>query len=66
VWDRIIGALGVLWGGFVLLSAWRHVGPSGAGVRSPGQIAQIALGVLFVVGGAYFLLRAGRAKPPKA
>lgn len=53
--DRIIGALGVIWGGFVLVGGFMKRGsPEGVGAS---QIASMALAVLFIAVGIYFLLR---------
>ena len=51
----IIGAVGVLWGGGVLL-AWALRGaPVGGGAFGAGQVAGLVLGVLLLVAGLYFL-----------
>jgi hypothetical protein len=58
--DRIIGALGVIWGGFVLVGGFMKRGsPEGVGTS---QIASMALAVVFVALGIYFVLR----RPPKS
>jgi hypothetical protein len=53
--DRIIGALGIIWGGFVLVGGFMKRGsPEGVGGT---QIASMALAVLFIGVGIYFVLR---------
>jgi hypothetical protein len=58
--DRIIGVLGVLWGGFVLVTGVLKRGsPEGSG---GSQIAGMALAVIFIGVGSYFVFRR-QAKP---
>jgi hypothetical protein len=55
--DRVIGALGALWGGFLLARAyWQYAHGAGA----PGSLAQIVslvFAVSFVAGGLYYLFK---------
>jgi hypothetical protein len=54
--NRIFGAIGVLWGGGILVSALLR-GPSGSGAYAQGQmVGYIFGGLLFLVGG-YNLVR---------
>lgn len=55
--DRIIGAIGVMWGGFVLVSTLLRGPTAGLGAS---RFAGLGLAVLFVVIGGYFLIRGGR------
>jgi hypothetical protein len=55
--DRFIGAIGVLWGGFLLVRAYLQYA---RGVVAPASIAQIlslVFAVLFVLGGLYYLFK---------
>jgi hypothetical protein len=62
MWDRLIGALGVLWGGFILVSTWSERGLGGGGFTA-GQYGQMVLALAFIGGGAFYFLRR-RAKKP--
>ena len=56
MWDRLICALGLIWGGFILVNTWTAGGGT-AGRFTAGQYGQIVLALLFVAGGVFFLLR---------
>ncbi len=55
--DRLIGAAGMLWGGFLLSHAYLQRGAPLGGV----QLLGLVFAVLFVIGGAYYLCK--RPKP---
>ena len=65
MWDRLIGALGVIWGGFILFSTW-SAGSASPGGFTPGQYGQMALALLFVAGGVFYLLRRRKKSAPGA
>jgi hypothetical protein len=63
----ILGAIGVVWGGGVLLASWLRGGPSGQGAYGAGQVVGLIFGVLLLVAGAYALvtgLQDRQATPP--
>jgi hypothetical protein len=56
--QRVLGGIGVLWGGLILLGRlFRPAPPSGSGAYGAGQNAALALGVLLFAVGLYYLLR---------
>ena len=59
--NRIFGAIGVIWGGLMLVSAFLRGGPQGSGSYAAGQTAALVFAVLLVVVGGYYLLK-GRQK----
>jgi hypothetical protein len=62
--NRIFGAIGVLWGGGVLVNAFLGGGPVGSGAYAAGHTAGLVFGgLLFIVGG-YYLITGGGAKKP--
>ncbi len=60
--NKIFGAVGVIWGGAVLVSAFLRGGPEGSGAYAAGNAAGIAFGALLFIVGGYFLIR-GSKKP---
>ena len=53
--NRILGGIGVVWGGAVLIYALMNGGPQGEGAYAAGQTGGLIFGgVLFVVG-LYYL-----------
>jgi hypothetical protein len=52
--DRLIGALGVLWGGVLLGNAYLQRGRAPLG---GAQVVSLVFAVLFVIGGAYYLFK---------
>ena len=58
--NRIFGAIGVLWGGAILVSKLisGHLA-SGSGAYASGQIAGLVFGVLLFVVGLYYLIKGG-------
>jgi hypothetical protein len=60
--NRIFGALGVVWGGLMLVSAFLRGGPQGSGSYAAGQTAALVFAVLLVVVGGYNLMKGGAKK----
>ena len=58
--NRIFGAIGVLWGGAMLVSAYLRGGPRGSGSYAAGQTAALVFAVLLVLVGAYYLTKGGQ------
>jgi hypothetical protein len=58
--NRIFGAIGVVWGGLMLVSAFLRGGPQGSGAYAAGQTAGLVFAVLLVLVGAYYLIRRGQ------
>jgi hypothetical protein len=56
---RILGAIGLLWGGALLLRAYLAGGPVGTGAYRDGQIAALVFAALLVLVGGYYLLKGG-------
>ena len=65
MWDRIIGALGLIWGGYVVGSTVLNSARDGA-LHPTGGIAGLILALLFMVGGAFYFFRGARRKEPEA
>lgn len=55
--NRIFGAIGVVWGGAMLVSAFLRSGPGGSGAYGAGQGAGLVFAVLLVAVGGYYLLK---------
>jgi len=65
MWDRIVGLVGVSWGGYVLVGAVLRAGREGTSAFGGSQISGLVLAVLFIIAGVYFLLRgAGKKGQP--
>jgi hypothetical protein len=58
--NRILGAIGVIWGGLMLVSALLRGGPQGSGAYAAGQTAGLVFAVLLVLVGSYYLIKGGR------
>ena len=58
--NRILGALGVLWGATILVRSYLRGGPLGSGPYLAGQIAALLLAALLVLVGAYYLVKGAR------
>jgi hypothetical protein len=58
--NRIFGAIGVIWGGLMLVSAFLRGGPQGSGAYAAGQTAALVFAVLLVIVGGYTLLKSGQ------
>lgn len=57
--NRVFGAIGVIWGGIVLLSVFTRGGPSGGGAYGAGQSAGLVFGALLFIAGLYYLVKGG-------
>ena len=55
--NRIFGALGVLWGGAILIRSYLIGGPIGSGAFLAGQIVALLFAALLVLVGAYYLAK---------
>ena len=56
--QRVLGGIGVLWGGLILLNRlFGAAPPSGSGAYSAGQNAALVFAVLLFAVGLYYLLR---------
>ena len=65
--NRILGAIGILWGGFILsarLAADRPVG--GPGAYTAGQVAGLVFAALLVVVGLFYLIKGGGSARPRS
>jgi hypothetical protein len=51
--NRIFGAIGVIWGGLRLVSAFLRGGPQGSGSYAAGQTTALVFAVLLVWFGGY-------------
>jgi len=58
--NRIFGAIGVVWGGLMLVSAFLTGGPQGSGSYAAGQTAALVFAILLVVVGGYYLVKGGQ------
>ena len=59
--NRILGAIGVIWGGGILISRIFKDAPEDAGAYAVGQAVGLVFGGLLFCVGLYFLIRgAGR------
>ena len=54
--NKILGTIGVVWGGAVLISAIVQGGPHGSGAYATGQMIGFAIGALMLVAGGYTLV----------
>ena len=62
--NRIFGAIGLVWGGLILVRTFFVGGPEGSGAYRQGQIGAIIFAALLVIVGAYYLIKGNnRAKP---
>jgi hypothetical protein len=58
--NRIFGAIGVVWGGGILVSAFLRGGPTGSAAYQGGHTAGIFFGVLLLIVGGYYLIRGSK------
>ncbi len=59
--NRIFGAIGVLWGGAMLVSAFLRDRSQGSSAYEAGQTTALVFAVLLLAVGGYYLLK-GRGK----
>jgi hypothetical protein len=57
--SRIFGAIGVVWGGVILVSGYVR-GLHGNGAYAAGQMIGLAFGALLLLVGARYLLKSGQ------
>ncbi len=57
--NRIVGGIGVIWGGSLLFYNLTQDAPLGQGAYAAGQAVGMILGGLLVVIGLYYLVRGG-------
>lgn len=62
--NRILGAIGVIWGGAILLSGLLRGVPEGEGAYAQGRAVGFAFGALLFAVGLYFLFK-GKGRPPQ-
>lgn len=55
--NRVLGAVGVIWGGAMLVYGLVQGGPEGSGAYAQGQGAGLVLGGLMFAVGLYYLFR---------
>lgn len=55
--NRIVGAIGVIWGGAILLFGFLKGAPEGGGAYAQGQGAGLVFGALLFMAGLYFLIK---------
>jgi hypothetical protein len=55
--NRILGMIGVLWGGGILASAFLRDAPAGSDAYAAGHTAGLVLGGLLFLVGAYYLFK---------
>jgi hypothetical protein len=60
--NRIFGAIGVTWGGLMLISSFMRGDPQGSGAYAAGQTGALVFAVLLVVIGGYYLAKGGAKK----
>lgn len=59
--NRIFGVIGVIWGAVALVNAFRGAGTEGSASYAAGHTAGVIFGgLLFLVGGYYFLTGGGK------
>ena len=51
--DRIFGAIGIIWGGAILVFTVVRGGPQGRGAYGAGELAGVILGALMLIAGLY-------------
>jgi len=58
--NRILGAIGVVWGGLILLGRFASERPvEGTGSYAGGQMIGLIFAVLLLLVGLYYLIRGG-------
>jgi hypothetical protein len=58
--NRIFGAIGVIWGGLILVNFFMQGGPRGSGDYQAGQTGALVFAALLVLVGGYYLLKGGK------
>jgi hypothetical protein len=60
--NRILGAIGVIWGSGALVNWFRGEGPHGSGAYAAGYSAGMIFGVLLFFVGGYYLVTGGSSR----
>ena len=60
--NRIFGAIGIIWGGGILISMFLRGVPQGRGAYAAGSYGGLVLGALLLIAGLYAFFKPG--KPP--
>jgi hypothetical protein len=60
--NRIFGAIGVIWGGLMLVSAFLRGGPHGSGSYAAGQNAALLFAIFLVLVGGYYFVKSDKKK----
>ena len=60
--NRIFGAIGLIWGSLILVTAFLRGGPQGSGSYAAGQTGALVFAVLLVVVGGYYFVKRGQRK----
>ena len=64
--NRVLGAIGVLWGGAILVGRLASGSPvEGAGTYGAGQAAGLVFAALLLIVGLYYLVRGSGSARPK-
>lgn len=58
--NRIFGAIGVIWGGLMLVNFFMQGGPQGSGAYHAGQTGELVFAGLLVLVGGFYLLKGGK------
>lgn len=58
--NRIFGAIGIIWGGGIIVSAFMRGGPQGQGAYAAGQLGGFLFGGLLLAAGLYALFKSSR------
>ena len=57
--NRVFGAIGVVWGGGIVIYTLVRGLPQGQGAYAVGQTCGVVLGALLLVVGLYYLVKGG-------
>jgi len=55
--NRVVGLIGVLWGGGILVSSFLRSGPAGGSAYQSGQTAGYIFGAILFGAGLFYLIR---------
>jgi hypothetical protein len=58
--NRVFGAIGLIWGGLILVNGFMRGGPQGSGAYAAGQTGALVFAVLLVIVGGYYFLKGGQ------
>ena len=60
--NRIVGGIGVVWGGAMLIYGLTQGEPQGQGAYATGQIGGLIFGGVLLVAGLYYLIKGGSGR----